>query len=181
MKVWRSSAKLSADRIQFSGKEVDLSADQINFTGKIIARDTENNPTLQVDNEGNVSTRGNMTSAGVKAYSKMDNGLLEIGTVDSEGNEKPRYRVHIVEKNGHAYPVITLLDENQNTIGQIDESLFQTQSVEDSWFDRKFIKIVEGTTIFESIKDLEGTDYFCYAEGYTLAGGAKGSRSNPHP
>lgn len=184
VKVWRSSAKLSADRIQFSGKEVDLSADQINFTGKIIARDPENNPTLQVDNEGNVSTRGNMTSAGVKAYSKMDNGLLEIGTVDSEGNEKPRYRVHIVEKNGHTYPVITLLDENQNTIGQIDESLFQTQSVEDSWFDRKFIKIVEGTTIFESIKDLEGTDYFCYAEGYTLAGGAKAytsGGSNPSP
>ena len=56
---------------------------------------------------------------------------------------------------------------------RIDEGLFQTQEVADSWFDRKFIKIVEGTTIFENVKDLEGTDYFCYGEGYTLAGSSK--------
>lgn len=173
IKVWRSSAKLSADHIQFSGKEVDLSADQINFNGKIVARGTDNNPTLQIDTNGNVRTRGNVTSAGVRAYSKMDDGLLEIGTIDIEGNETPRYRVQIVEKNGRTYPVISLLDENQDVVGQIDEGLFQTQSIDDSWFDRKFIKIEEGTTIYENIADLEGTDYFCYGEGYTLAGSSK--------
>ena len=164
--VYRSLAKMSADRIDFAGKVINLKADQIGFNGTIVAKDANDNPTLQIDNDGNVNTRGNVICLGGGIYSKMDDGKFEIGSI-SDGQMMPRYRVAMVVRDGDIYPVFELVDGYGNIIGQLDEQLFKKNRTEDSWEEMSFIRIQPGVTEYDDIKSLNGTPYYCYHEGYT--------------
>lgn len=164
--IYRSLAKMSADRIDFAGKTINLTADQIGFNGTIVAKDPNDNPTLQIDSDGNVNARGNVTCLGGGVYSKMDNGKFEIGSI-SDGQMVPRYRVAMVERDGSLYPVIELVDVDGNIIGQLDEQLFRKNRTEDSWEEMSLIKIQPGVTEFDDIRSLDGTPFYCYHEGYT--------------
>lgn len=180
---WRSTAKLSADRVDFEGKSINLgAAENINLKAS------------QIQAIGDMELQGRFTTVdAVKLiYSTLAGGSLEIGTYtnndDNTRNETPRYRVTLIERNGTMQPVLQFLDTDGKTpVMQFDETLLDqirtstsetdtgtgnkvitTYSVvDDSYTPVKFRPIANiATATFDTVEATAPVAFYRFSEGF---------------